>query len=409
MNLTRSTGTLKVEVFDKEQFKPIDEAKIQIWDKDNKEIIEEFTTNSSGQTIEIELPAPPLEYSQSPDNPQPFSEYNINILSDDFNDMIISNAQIYSTSNAIQKVALEPISNERDIDIISIDYPTLWGKYPKKIPESPVKELPPPTGFIVLDEPVIPEYIVVHDGAPNVYAKDYWIAFKDYIKNVASSEIYSTWPRETIKANVLAILSFTLNRVFTEWYRGKGKNFTITSVTNYDQKFTYGRTIYKSISEIVDEVFTQYVTKSNINQPLFTQYCNGSTSTCPDWLSQWGSKYLGDQGFDHLRILKNYYGSDIFIENAKTVTGVPVSYPGSPLKVGSSGNNVKIIQGQLNRIADDFPAINKVKVDGYFGEETEKAVKTFQEVFNLTPDGVIGLSTWYKISDIYVAVTKMST
>lgn len=404
-------GFLKIELFDKETFSPVENTKIQIWDKENKTLLEELKTNSSGQTIELELNAPPIEYSQKPDLEQPFSEYNISVLSDYYEDVIISNAQIFAESTAIQKVAMNKTTSRknRNVEIIEIDYPTLWGKYPSKIPESSIKELPAPTGFVVLDEPVVPEYIVVHDGAPDVYAKDYWIPFKDYIKNVASSEIYSTWPFETIKANVFAIISFTMNRVFTEWYRGKGKSFTITSVTNYDQKFTYGRTIYKNISEIVDQVFLQYITKKNINQPLLTQYCNGSTSTCPDWLSQWGSKYLGDQGYDYLRILKNYYGNDIFIDSAKTITGVPISYPGAPLQLGSSGSNVKIIQQQLNTISDSFPAINKVKVDGFFGSETEKAVKSFQEIFNLKDDGIVGLSTWYKISDIYVAVTKMSS
>ncbi len=403
-----NTGNLKIELINSKNSAPVDNATVQIWNTENTQIIEELTTNSSGQTEPISLPAPPVEYSLAPDNPKPFSEYNINILTEDFNDVIISNSQIFSTSNAIQKVELEPITNRRNINIIEVDYPTLWGDYPDKIPESPVKELPPPTGFVVLDQPVIPEYIIVHDGEPNAYAKDYWIPFKDYIKNVASSEIYSTWPFETIKANVLAILSFTLNRVFTEWYRGKGKNFTITSVTNFDQKFSYGRTIYKNISEVVDQIFNNYITKPNIRQPLFTQYCDGSNSTCPTWLSQWGSKSLGDQGVNYLNILKKYYGNDIYIETAKTITGVPVSYPGAPLQLGSSGNSVKIIQRQLNRIAEDFPAINTVKVDGFFGEETELAVKTFQEIFNLTPDGIVGLSTWYKISDIFVAVSKLA-
>ncbi len=410
MNLFRNTnaGSLKIELISSENATPIDNATVQIWNTENTQIIEQLTTNSSGQTEEIELPAPPVEYSLSPDNPKPFSEYNISILSDDFDDVIISNSQIFSTTDAIQRVELQPITNERNVNVIKIDYPTLWGDYPDKIPESPVKELPPPTGFVVLDQPVIPEYIIVHDGEPNAYAKDYWIPFKDYIKNVASSEIYSTWPFETIKANVLAILSFTLNRVFTEWYRGKGKNFTITSVTNFDQKFTYGRTIYKNISQVVDQVFNEYITKPNIQQPLFTQYCDGADSICPTWLSQWGSKSLGDQGVNYLNILKNYYGNDIYLETAKTITGVPISYPGGPLQLGSSGNSVKIIQRQLNRIAEDFPAINTVKVDGFFGEETEQAVKTFQEVFNLTPDGVVGLSTWYKISDVFVAVSKLA-
>jgi hypothetical protein len=199
-----------------------------------------------------------------------------------------------------------------------------------------------------------------------------------------------------------------LNRVYTEWYRGKGKNFTISSSTQYDQAFVYRRNIFESISRIVDEIFTTYITKPGIRQPLFAQYCDGKSSYCPDWMSQWGSKALGDQGYSALEILKSYYGADVYLTQAKKVAGVPSSYPGYLLEIGSSGSNVTVVQRELNAVSNHFPNIPKVKDDGVFGEETVKAVKQFQRTFNLTADGVVGFATWYRLSDIYVAVTRMA-
>ena len=232
--------------------------------------------------------------------------------------------------------------------------------------------------------------------------------FKDYIKNVASCEIYPTWPVEALEANILAIISFTLNRVYTEWYRGKGYDFTITNSTAYDQAFVYGRNVFSEISEIVDYLFSTYITKPNIRQPLFTQYCNGSSVTCPGWLSQWGSKALGEQGYDAVEILRQYYGSEIYLTSAQTVGGVPSSYPGEVLQRGSSGNAVRTVQEQLNAISDNYPAIQKNAVDGIYGEATENAVRKFQEIFDLPQSGTVDFATWYQISNIYVAVEKLA-
>jgi len=296
-----------------------------------------------------------------------------------------------------------------NVEVISIAPHTLWGDFLPKIPEPSVKELPQGSNLVVLPEPVVPEFMIVHLGVPqNNSAQNVWVPFTDYIKNVASSEIYATWPTETIRANVLAIVSFSLNRVFTEWYRGRGHNFTITNTTAYDQAFSYGRTIYKEISIIVDEIFATYITKPDINQPLLAQYCDGSRSQCPGAMTQWGSKNLGDQGYSAINILKSFYGWDIFLRTATRVEGVPMSYPGSPLRLGDTGSNVGVIQGQLNAISSHYPLINRVRVDGVFGVETENAVVTFQQVFNLVPDGVVGYATWYEISRIYVAVTRIA-
>ena len=265
------------------------------------------------------------------------------------------------------------------------------------------------TGEIVLSRVVIPEYVVVHDGPPSdTRAKDYYVRYRDYIKNVASSEIYSTWPEATIRANILAIQSFTLNRVYTEWYRNKGKDFTITSSTAYDHKFVPGRNIFESISAIVDEIFSEYLSRPNVEQPILTQYCDGKNVSCPNWLSQWGSKALGDQGYTAIEILRNYYGDSIYINSTDEISGIPSSYPGSPLRVGDSGEKVRQMQRQLNVISNAYPLIPKIAEDGVFGPATEEAVKTFQRIFGLTQDGIVGFRTWYKISEIYVGVSRIA-
>ncbi|MDE7010729.1 MAG: peptidoglycan-binding protein, partial [Oscillospiraceae bacterium] len=238
-------------------------------------------------------------------------------------------------------------------------------------------------------------------------APNYWVRFKDYIKNVACSEIYSTWKTEAIKANVLAILSFTLNRVYTEWYRGKGYDFTITSSTAFDQSFSYGRTIFEEIGVVVDDLFTTYITREGISQPLFTQYCDGRRVQCGG-LSQWGSQALGEQGWDAVSILRKYYGSDVYLQSAEKVEGVPLSYGGEVLTLGSEGEDVRIIQGQLNRISGKFPAIPKVPADGIYGPATQAAVTEFQKIFHLPQTGSVDFAGWYEISNVFVAVTEMA-
>jgi len=251
--------------------------------------------------------------------------------------------------------------------------------------------------------------MIVHGGHPtNTSAPTYWVPFKDYIKNVASSEIYANWPEETLKANILAIISFTLNRVFTEWYRNKGHDFTITNSTAVDQAYNHGRNIFTEISMVVDEIFTTYITRPGIRQPLFAQYCDGRRVTCPNWLSQWGSKHMGDQGYDAVSILRRYYGSDIYLASAPKVEGIPSSFPGTSLQTGSSGPDVRTIQEQLNTISNNFPAIPKLRVDGIFGEETRNAVMTFQRIFDIPQSGIVDFPTWYRISGIYVAVARLA-
>lgn len=256
--------------------------------------------------------------------------------------------------------------------------------------------------------PVIPEYITVHLGPPGSQAENVTVPFADYIKNVASSEIYPTWPEEALRANIYAIISFALNRVYTEWYPSRGYNFDITNSTQFDQAFVKDREIYENIGYIVDDIFNDYVVRQGNIQPLFTAFCNGTTSTCAG-LSQWGSVTLAEQGFTPFRILQNYYGNDIGIVEDAPVAFTDESYPGVPLRVGDAGNNVRILQVQLNRIRQNYPAIPLIgQANGIFGLDTEAAVEKFQEVFNLPVTGEVDKSTWYSIKRYYTGVKRLS-
>ena len=408
--MQENSGSLQIQVTDTSIGMPIPNAKVIIKDESNN-TIEELITDNSGQTPIINLPAPNINFSLEENNnaTRPYSVYNLQASSQDYNLKNIIGVQILPRDLAIQEINLERKDKPNQENNIIIQPNTLWGSYDPKIPEDPTKPLNFPSGEVVLNKIVVPEYIVVHDGVPSdSSAKNYYILFKDYIKNVACSEIYSTWPDATLRANILAIISFVLNRVYTEWYRNKGYDFTITSSTAYDHAFFYGRNIYKSISIIVDEMFNTYITKFGIRQPLLAQYCDGKKVSCPNWLSQWGSKYLGDQGYSAINILRRYYGQDIYLDQAQKISGIPISFPGTILQVGSRGQNVRTIQSQLSAINKNYPAIPKLKVDGSFGNQTRQAVQIFQNVFYLPATGLVDFKTWYKISNVYVAVQKLA-
>lgn len=257
-------------------------------------------------------------------------------------------------------------------------------------------------------EPIIPEMITVHLGPPQSDADNVTVSFPDYVKNVASSEIYPTWPENSLRANIYVIVTFALNRIYTEWYRSKGYDFDITSSTQYDQKFIYGREIFENISVLVDELFNDYIRRQGTIEPLFAAFCNGTTVTC-DGLSQWGTVDLANQGMTPFEILQYYYGDDIeIVENAPVMQNQS-SYMGQPLRLGDASNEVKTLQVRLNRISRNYPAIPKIeKADGYFGLHTEEAVKEFQRIFNLDPTGVVDKSTWYKIEYIFTSVKRLS-
>ncbi len=402
-------GRLQVSVSAMNDMVPIPNAVVRITDPTNGDTLEELTTDSSGQTPEVELPAPPEDYSVTGEGDKPYASYNVTVRATDRQTLHIGGVQVLPNSTALQQAPLRVATpNGFNVKNILIEPHTLWGEFPPKIPEPEVKPLPEPTGLVVLDRPVVPEFIVVHLGVPSdASAENVWVRFTDYIKNVASSEIYSTWETEAIKANVLAIVSFTLNRVFTEWYRGKGYEFTITNSTAYDQSFVNGRNVFERISVIVDDLFTTYVTRENIRQPLLTQYCDGRRTQCSG-LSQWGSQSLGEQGYNAIDILRNFYGAEVFLAAAEKVMGVPRSYGGTVLQLGSTGSAVSTIQVQLNQIANNYPAIPKNKENGEFDEVTQAAVKEFQTIFHLPVTGSVDFGTWYAISNIYVAVAGLA-
>lgn len=405
-----SQGLLQVQALSHAGNRPIENARIRISYTGNpSSIIEELRTNREGNTEVLTLDTPPLEYSLEPQENQPYSEYTISVQAEGYEPVTVTSSELLPTIKSLQTVLLRPLSPEESYQDIVIAAHTLFAEYPAKIPEAEIKPTDE-SGEIVLNKVVVPEYVVVHDGSPrDTTAKNYWVRYKDYIKNVASSEIYATWPENTIRANVLAIMSFTLNRVYTEWYRNQGYDFTITSSTAFDHKFIPGRNIFEPIDRIVDEVFSNYLSRPNVRQPILTQYCDGKRVTCPNWMSQWGSKYLGDQNYSTIDILRYYYGNDMYINTAEEVSGVPVSWPGSALDIGSSGAAVRQIQEQLNVISEVYSAIPELDlVDGIYGERTQEAVREFQSVFGLPQTGIVDYRTWYKIQEIYVGITRIA-
>ena len=255
--------------------------------------------------------------------------------------------------------------------------------------------------------PYIPQRITVHLGTPNSDAQNVTVSFSDYVKNVASSEIYPTWDESALRANILAITSFALNRVYTEFYRSRGYDYDITNSTAFDQYFVNGRSFFDNVSRLVDELFNDYLRRPDFVEPLAAKFCNGTTVTC-EGLSQWGSQNLAEQGYTSIEILDSYYGDVEIVANAP-IQGITSSYPGTPLRRGTTGPSVVTVQASLNRIAQNYPAIPKIpNADGIFGSRTEAAVRKFQEVFNLTPDGIVGPATWYALVRIYVAVTRLA-
>ena len=404
-------GRLQINVTSAADSRPVADARIAVsYTGVPEQTLEQVITDRSGQSEVLTLDAPPEAWSLDPDNErQPYSEYTLNISAPGYEPVSIAGAEILADVKAVQNVRMRPDDGGREEEeVFVIPAHTLYGDYPPKIAEAEIKPVNE-SGEIVLSRVVVPEYIVVHDGSPrDSTAKDYYVKYKDYIKNVASSEIYATWPAEAIRANVLAIMSFTLNRVYTEWYRNRGYDFTITSSTAFDHKWIPERNIYDSISVIVDELFASYLSRPNVRQPILTQYCDGRKVNCPDWMTQWGSKKLADQGYSAVEILRYFYGDDLYINTAEEISGIPASWPGYTLENGSSGEKVRQMQEQLNVIADAYPALPKIDADGIYGPATADAVKKFQSVFGLPATGKVDYPTWYKISEIYVGVSRIA-
>lgn len=396
-------GYLKVNVYSDTIANPIKNATVKI-EKDNR-VIYTTTTNESGQTEIITLDTVPKSYSEEEQyEVRPYETYDVIVSAFGLTETKIDGVQIFDGTTSFQDVYLNSIDDNETQTTSEITPNTLWGDYPQNLEENGQNNQ---IATIILKKVVIPSTIIVHDGNPsNTNAANYTVPFIDYIKNVASSEIYSTWPTETIKANVLAIISFTLNRIYTEWYRSRGYDFTITSTTSYDQKYTRNGTIFEPISKIVDEIFTNYIRYGVRMEPYLAHY--KSTTSESGYLSQWGSKDLGDRGYSALQILRYYYGNDINIYTAETSQEYPYSFS-STLKQGDCNIDVYVLQNSLNYIRGSYPGIPVIpNPTGYFDSNTTNAVKTFQKVFSLSQTGQVDYSTWYKISYVLTAVKNLT-
>lgn len=397
-------GRLVINAFVDNVAQPLEGATVHITGE-NTDI--NLVTDESGQTSVIDLEAPNIDYSLEPQHTvQPFSTYDITVTKDGIGMGSIIGAQVYSGIVSLQDVSLSSTGSGKTVTVITP--PTIWANDPPKIVEN-VNESESDINPKVLPKVVIPGYIIVHDGIPtDTDAPNYYVTFSDYVKNVASSEIYPSWPKETLKANIHAIVSFTLNRVYTEWYLSKGYNFTITSSPAYDQKYTHNRNIFDTISDAVDEVFTEYLLYPGQYFPFLAQYSDGINVVREGWLSQWGSKDLGDQGYTALRIVRHYYGNSIDLETAELIPNLPTSFPGYNLSEGACGEEVQLLQNALNKIRGSYPALPFIShANGIFDAETEASVRKFQSVFNLPVTGIVNFATWYRISAIYAAVSNM--
>lgn len=384
---------------------PLKGVQIRILNDEGRSVYE-LTTDESGETQAIPLETLSRDFSQNQYyTGTPYLSYDVYARAAGFHSLHVSDIPIFEEETAVLPLTLLPMEETQRSPMqaeISVGKPAVAMKQARN-QEGTTAESP-----YILRQVVIPNPITVHLGAPASSASNVQVSFPDYVKNVASSEIYPTWPDAALRANIYAIITFALNRVFTEWYRSRGYNYDITNSTAYDQYFIYGRPIYESISRIVDEIFNEYVRRRGQDSPYFTSFCNGTTATCQG-LSQWGTVTLADQGQSPIQILRSYYPKDIEIAETNIITGVLSSYPGTPLQTGSRGLNVQTIQTYLNRIRQNYPAIPVITDEaGVFGASTKAAVTKFQSIFNLAADGIVGKSTWYKISSLYAGITRLA-
>ena len=387
-------GYLMIQARTAQDAIPLEGIHVRILDSQGNSLYD-LITDESGETQTVPLETMDKSFSLNENFAGlPYASYNVLAQGTGFNTLYISHIPIYDGETAVQPLELIPMRqtqrrpNETRIFV---------GKPAIAMQETRSQEGDTETDSRILRQVVIPNPITVHMGTPSSNASNIQVSFPDYVKNVASSEIYPTWPTAALTANIYAIITFALNRIYTEWYRSRGYSYDITNSTAYDQYFVYGRPIYESISRIVDQIFNEYVRRQGQVAPYFTSFCSGSTVTCQG-MSQWGTVTLANQGRTPLEILRTYYPLDIEIAEASAVSGILSSYPGTALREGSTGLDVQTIQTYLGRIRRNYPAIPVITDEpGVFGLSTKAAVTRFQDVFGLSPDGVVGKSTWYKI------------
>lgn len=386
---------------------PLSGVQVTVLD-DEQNRIYELTTDANGETRKVPLETMDKSYSQNENfTGTPYVTYNVHAQAEGFELVVVSDIPIFDGESAHLPLVLVPMQGRQR------------GQEPTEItvgaPAVSMEGEREPEGFFqggesgqVLRQVAIPNPITVHLGTPDSAASNVQVSFPDYVKNVASSEIYPTWPEASLRANIYAIITFALNRVYTEWYRAKGYSFDITNSTAYDQAFIYGRPIYDSISRVTDQIFNEYVRRQGQEAPYFTSFCNGTTTTCRG-MSQWGTVTLANQGYTPIRILRYYYPDDVEIAQTDIITNILTSYPGTPLRVGSTGLDVQTVQRYLKRIRQNYPAIPVITdAEGTFGDSTRAAVVKFQNIFGLSADGIVGKATWYKLSSLYTAVTRLA-
>jgi len=394
------TGYLKIQTRAADGAMAVGDARVVLLD-DAGNVLFETYTDQNGDTQALALPAPDVALTLDPEYNQPaYSTWTVAVEKDGFVTTWVRGVEVVDTATAILPVNMEPGTNTRSVQEIRIPPIGLFATQRDQTGKEPTLK--------VLEEVIIPDYITVHLGGPdNTSARNVRVRFTDYIKNVTSSEIYPTWPQSALEANIHAIVTFALNRVYTEWYRSRGYNFEITNSTAYDMSYREGGPVFENISRIVDDIFNVYAHRQEFKNPFFTSFCNGTTVTCQG-LAQWGTVELANMGRSPLEILRDYYGSDLQLTESKSYSSVTESYPGYALGLGSSGDDVQKMQNYLNRIRANFPLIPPIaNPNGVYGEDTAEAVRAFQRTFNLSADGVIGRATWNKISYIYTSVTRL--
>lgn len=397
-------GYLKVDVRTADGALPVEGAQVLITDQGGQQLYS-LTTDADGQTSAVSLSAPDSATTMQPGG-EAYSTYNVTVKKDGYISENIIGAEVLDGIHQTQPVIMRPIyAGSEDSETVVVPDSSLKHDPPTGQQPAPRSSGAPSR---VLADVIIPSRITVHMGAPtNTSAKNISVSFPDYIKNVTASEIYATWPQASLEANIYAIISLALNRIYTEWYRSQGYNFDITNDTRYDQYYKEGQTIPDNISQIVDRVYNQYIRRIGYKEPLFSSYCNGTTATCPG-MSQWGSVSLANSGYSAMNILKYYYGNNIEIAQTDRVSNILTSFPGYTLSQGSMNASVAVMQTYLNRIATNFPAIPKTTPDGRFGVNTAASVREFQKISGLPQTGVIDRATWNKINFYYLSVTKLA-
>ena len=401
-----TTGILRIQAFAARKSAPVEGVRIAITG-DGFAAVRHTDAQGNAEDVTIQTPACRLSLEEQNTTQRPYAVCSLTASKPGYRTVRIQGVQIFPGQVTLAQPEMIPETEAGrdvpDVPVVIPEHPLFAGQGGSGA--RPVVECP--AAPLVLDRVVIPKTITVHLGKPSASARNVTVSFRDYIANVASSEVYPTWPEQALRANIHCQISLALNRIYTEWYPSKGYSFNITNSTSYDQYYVHGRTVFDVMVRLTNDIFNTYIRKKGTVNPYYAEYCDGKSVSCAG-LKQWGTVILANQGKNALQILRYYYGNDVEIVRSDNIRSIPQSYPGSPLRQGSSGPAVFTLQRQLNRIAKDYPFLGKLNVDGVFGAQMASTVRAFQKQFNLTADGVVGRQTWYKISYIYVSVKDLA-